>query len=93
MLFLGDKVKYLPNFSHNMAKIGIDIGGTKISAATISNNKVKNKVSITTNAKGSEKEIISQITKLIDKLINKKPIELRIYPTTFRPMGLPVSAF
>jgi glucokinase len=72
MLFLGDKVKYLPNFSHNMAKIGIDIGGTKISAATISNNKVKNKVSITTNAKGSEKEIISQITKLIDKLINKK---------------------
>ena len=54
-----------------MTSIAIDIGGTKISGATISKGKVKNKVSTKTKAKGTEKEVIEQITNLIDKLIGK----------------------
>lgn len=51
--------------------IGIDVGGTKIEAGKVSKNKIEELLSIKTNSNASQDKIISQITSLIDKLIDK----------------------
>ena len=51
--------------------IGVDIGGTKIEAAQISNHKILQLLSVKTNSAGSESEVVSQVTKLIDQVVDK----------------------
>lgn len=54
-----------------MNVIGVDVGGTKIEVGKVSNNKIKKLLSIKTNSSASQDKVISQITSLIDKLIDK----------------------
>ena len=53
-----------------MKVIGIDIGGTKISAGLVNNNKLLKILKTNTEAHKSQNEIIHNITKLIDQLID-----------------------
>jgi len=55
----------------SMNFIGVDIGGTKIEAAQISNHKILQLLSVKTNSAGSESEVVSQVTKLIDQVVDK----------------------
>ena len=55
----------------SMNVIGVDIGGTKIEAAQISNHKILQLLSVKTNSAGSESEVVSQVTKLIDQVVDK----------------------
>lgn len=54
-----------------MEIIGIDVGGTKIAAGIVSDNKIKKIVSTKTNANAKKEVITSQVVNLVDKLINK----------------------
>ena len=59
-------------------RIGIDIGGTKIRGVLLKNNKAVKKYEVKTRNKNSQKVVLVQIFKCIDKLIegeNKKRIK------------------
>ena len=51
--------------------IGVDIGGTKIKAGLVGNNRVITKVAIATQANKGKKTVIKNILLSIDKLFNK----------------------
>ena len=51
--------------------LGIDVGGTKIEVGKVSNNKIEKLLKVKTKSNSSQDEVISQITDLIDKLIDK----------------------
>ena len=53
-----------------MKVIGIDVGATKISAGLVNNNKLIKILKTNTEAHKSQNEIIKNITKLIDQLID-----------------------
>ena len=55
----------------SMNFIGVDVGGTKIEAGKISNHKITKLLSVKTNSAGSESEVVSQVTGLIDQMIDK----------------------
>ena len=55
-----------------MSFIGIDLGGTKISGGLVSNSKLVKTAYEKINSKGNEKEVLAQITQLIDELVDKK---------------------
>lgn len=55
-----------------MKVIGMDLGGTKVSAGLVADNKIKKVLSERINAQGSQEEVISQITNLIDQLIDEE---------------------
>lgn len=54
-----------------MNVIGVDVGGTKIEVGKVSNNKIEKLLKVNTNSNASQDEVISQITSLINKLIDK----------------------
>ncbi len=54
-----------------MKVIGIDIGGTIINAAVISENKFEKAIHEKINAKGTREEILEHLTHIIDRLIDK----------------------
>ncbi|MGN6800960.1 MAG: ROK family protein [Ginsengibacter sp.] len=51
--------------------IGIDLGGTKISAGIVNEEKVENIFSTKINAEGSVEEVLAHVFEVTDKLINK----------------------
>lgn len=54
-----------------MKIIGIDVGGTKIAVASVSNGKIERIVSVRTKANASNaNEVIGQITLLLDSLVD-----------------------
>lgn len=55
-----------------MSIIGLDMGATKIKAGLLSQGNLKKVVSQKIKAQGTEKEIIKQITDLLDCLMDKK---------------------
>ena len=55
-----------------MEVIGVDVGGTKISAARVSGSKVGKIHTIKTKSNASKQVVINQIIDLIDSIINKK---------------------
>lgn len=52
-----------------MSIIGLDVGGTKMTTGVVSNGKVRKTSSCQTNGKGTIKEILDQITGLLDGLV------------------------
>ena len=54
-----------------MNLIGVDVGGTKIEVGKVSNNKIERLLKVNTKSNASQDGVISQITDLIDKLIDK----------------------
>lgn len=54
-----------------MKVIGIDIGGTIINSAIISENKFEKAIHEKINAKGTREEILNHLTHVIDRLIDK----------------------
>lgn len=54
-----------------MNVIGVDLGGTNIEVGKLSKEKIGTVLSVDTNSNSSKEEVISQITSLIDKLIDK----------------------
>ena len=53
-----------------MKVLGIDIGGTTIDSGIVSGYKLEKTVQEKINAQGTQQQVISQITSLIDQLIN-----------------------
>ncbi|MBS3176543.1 ROK family protein [Candidatus Woesearchaeota archaeon] len=51
--------------------IGIDIGGTKIAAGLVLDNKLIKLISVKTKSNAPQEEVILQVTSLIDRLITK----------------------
>ncbi|MFH1332003.1 MAG: ROK family protein [archaeon] len=59
-------------------RIGIDIGGTKIKAGLVEGNKVIKKIEIDTNGNGGKQEVLQNITKAIQTLMNDKVKEIGV---------------
>lgn len=55
-----------------MNHIGVDVGGTKIEVGKVQNNKIIRLLRTKTDSKCSQSKVISQITDLIDILIDKE---------------------
>jgi len=53
-------------------KIGVDIGGTEIKAGILANGKIIKKLSIRTEANKGKKQVIKNITEIIERLFDKK---------------------
>ena len=58
--------------------IGVDLGGTKVSVGLVSGKKIKKFVSEKINPKGSEKEILNQIIRLIRDLFSDKVLAIGV---------------
>jgi len=54
-----------------MKVIGIDIGGTSINSAVVSENKFEKEIHEKINAKGEREEILNHLFSIIDRLIDK----------------------
>ncbi len=55
-----------------MKVIGVDLGGTNVSAGLVKDNKLIKVIKEKINSQGSEKEVLKQIMNIINKLITKE---------------------
>lgn len=62
----------LNNFNYAIMKLAIDLGGTNIRIAQVENQTILNKKSIPCLSAGTEEEVLSQIYKLIDNMLDSK---------------------